>query len=164
MEKVILLLAALICLQVVALAEPDNATMGPFNVTFELNTTKNLVSHPQDTDVYDDSVHYHLEIIDPSSPATIGITINKFNTPVEESLEHDAESLAKLFGTIESDVTTEYRTIDSNSGYVVRSRDDHGRLNCIGYYRLDDKTDVVVRGNMPEVENVINTIHVNRLA
>ncbi len=56
-------------LQAVAIASPSNVTTGPFEVSFDLNTSKDLINQPQGPDARKVSeglsiVSYGLEIIE----------------------------------------------------------------------------------------------------
>jgi opacity protein-like surface antigen len=151
-------------------ASPDNVTIGPYNVSFDSNTTKTLTIQPQYPDakksLEGESVeHYGLEITDrntPSEAAKAQIGIYKYDVPIPSSLEYDADQAAKLFHVLDRVVTVNFRTIDGRPGYVVNGVNKNGRIEYSAGYRLDEMTEVDIIGSLPEIRNILDTIRIEK--
>jgi hypothetical protein len=165
MKLLALLLILAICLPYSASASPKSITVGPYNVSFDSNTTKTLIIQPQYSDTRkspegESAVFYGLEVIDRNTPndaAKAQISIYEYGAPMPNSLEYDAEQAAKLFHVLDRVVTVNYRTIDGRPGYVV-----NGRIEYTAGYRLDEMTEVDIIGSLPEIKNIMDTIHIER--
>ena len=98
MKIIILLLVLGICLSYAGSASPVTVAVGPFNVSFDINTTKKLINQPQYSDTRKGSkgasvLFYGLEIVDSSTPddaAKAQIGIYEYGTPISDSLEYNA--------------------------------------------------------------------------
>jgi hypothetical protein len=170
MKLLALLLILAICLPYSASASPKSITVGPYNVSFDSNTTKTLIIQPQYSDTRkspegESAVFYGLEVIDRNTPndaAKAQISIYEYGAPMPNSLEYDAEQAAKLFHVLDRVVTVNYRTIDGRPGYVVNGVNKNGRIEYTAGYRLDEMTEVDIIGSLPEIKNILDTIHIER--
>ncbi|MDD1751498.1 MAG: hypothetical protein LUQ38_00205 [Methanotrichaceae archaeon] len=170
MKLLTLILIITLCLQVVASASTHSVTIGPFMVSFDLNTTKNLIIQPQGSytrkgseDMTIDS--HDFEIIDSNTPddaAKAQISINEYSDSIPASLESDSEQAAKLFHILDRVVTTDYRVIDGNRGYIVKGTNKNGRIEYAAGYRIGNQIEVTIIGALPEIKNLLGTIHVEK--
>jgi hypothetical protein len=98
MKFIILLLVLVICLSYTVSSSPVTVVTGPFNVSFDINTTKKLINLPQYSDTRKGSkgasvLFYGLEILDSNTPddaAKAQISIYEYGTPISDSLEYNA--------------------------------------------------------------------------
>ncbi|MDD1752109.1 MAG: hypothetical protein LUQ38_03335 [Methanotrichaceae archaeon] len=170
MKLLTLILLIALCLQVVASASPHSVTIGPFIASFDLNTTKNLITQPQGSHTRKDSegttINSHdFEIIDSNTPddaAKAQISVNEYSDPIPTSLESHAEQAAKLFHILDRVVTTDYRIIDGNRGYIVKGTNRNGRIEYAAGYRIGNQIEVTIIGSLPEIKNLLGTIHVEK--
>jgi len=168
MKIIILLLVLGICLSYAGSASPVTVAVGPFNVSFDINTTKKLINQPQYSDTRKGSkgasvLFYGLEIVDSSTPddaAKAQIGIYEYGTPISDSLEYNAGQAAKLLHILGRTVTIDYRTIDGNPGYVVKAVDENGRIEYSSGYRIGNETEVTIIGALPEIKSLLDTIHI----
>jgi len=164
MRLLVLILVLIMCLPAVAFASPQNATAGPFKISFDLN---NIIIQPQDTSTYDidgiSVVGYRIKIIDPNSPADGQVSINKYSAPIPDSIEYGAESLAKMYRLIHRDVTVDYRFIDGKDGYDVKGIDKNGRLSHSAGYHLSEQIQVAIIGDLKDFESLLDTIHIESM-
>jgi hypothetical protein len=159
-----------IFLQAIAIASPNIATTGPFEITFDLNTSKNLINQQEGPDkrkVSDDLsiVSYGLEIIDSDTPddaAKAKISINEYSSPIPESLKYRAEQAARFFHIVDKMATIDYRTIDGNPGYVVKGTNKNGRIEYSSGYRIGEQIEVIIAGALPELKGLLDTIHIEK--
>lgn len=151
-------------LPAVAFASPQNATAGPFKISFDLN---NVIIQPQDTSTYDidgiSVVGYRIKIIDPNSPADGQVSINKYSAPIPDSIEYDAESLAELYKSMYRDATVDYRFIDGKDGYDVKGTDKNGRLTHSAGYHLSERIQVAIIGDLTDFESLLDTLHIESI-
>jgi hypothetical protein len=165
-----LLLVLAICLMYSVSASLNSITIGPYNVSFDSNTTKTLTVQPQYMDtkksLEGEAVEFYgLEITDRNTPneaAKAQIGIYEYDAPIPNSLEYDAEQAAKLFHVLERVVTINYRTIDSRPGYIVNGVNKNGRIEYSAGYRLDEMTEIIIIGFLPEIRNILDTIHIEK--
>jgi len=170
MKLLALLLILAICLPYSASASPKSITVGPYNVSFDSNTTKILINQPQYSDTKKSPegksvVFYGLDVIDRNTPndaAKAQISIFKYGASKQNSLECDAEQAAKLFHVLDRVVTVNYRTIGGRPGYVVNGVNKNGRIEYSAGYRLNEMTEVDIIGSLPEIKNILDTIHIER--
>ena len=131
-----------------------------------MNTTKDFVIQPQDSSTYQikgiSVVGYHVKIIDPNSPAEVLISINKYSAPIPDSIEYDAENLAKMLRVAYQGVTVDYRKIDGRPGYVVKHLNEHGRTDHSAGYRLSDQEEIAILSDLPETSGLLDTIHIDK--
>ena len=148
----------------------SSITIGPYNVSFDSNTSKVLAIQPQYSDTKKSlegksAEFYGLEITDRNTPvgaAKAQIGIYKYDTPIPNSLEYNAEQAAKLLHVLDRVVTVNYRTIDGRPGYVVNGVNKNGRIEYSAGYRLDEMTEVDVIGSLPEIKNILDTIRIKK--
>ena len=170
MKIIMLLLVLVICLSYAVSASPVTSVTGPFKVSFDINTTKKLINQPQYSDTRKGSkgasvLFYGLEIVDSSTPddaAKAQIGIYEYGTPVSDSLEYNAGQAAKLLHILDRTVTTDYRTIDGNPGYVVKAVDENGRIEYSSGYRIGKQIEVTITGALPEIKSLLDTIHIEK--
>lgn len=170
MKIMVTFLLLAICLPHVAASTPVTVATGPFNVSFDIDTTKTLIYQPQYSVTRKDArnepiIFYGLEIIDSNTPgdaAKAQISINEYNNPISDSLEHKAEQAAKLFQVIDGTVSIDYRTIDNNPGYVVKGVNMAGRIEYSSGYRIGNETEVTIIGALPEIGSILDTIHIEK--
>lgn len=168
MKIMILLLILATCLSYAVSALPVTTIAGPFNVSFDINTTKKLINQPQYSDTRKGSrgasvQFYGLEIIDSNTPndaAEALIGIYEYDTPISDSLENKAEQTAKLFHVLHRTVSVDYRTIDGNPGYVVKAVNENGRIEYSSGYRIGKQIEVTIIGALPEITSLLDTIHI----
>jgi hypothetical protein len=166
----IVLLLLAICLLQTASSLPVTVATGLFNVSFDANTTRTLIYQPQHSDTRkgignEPIVMYGLEIRDSNTPndaAKAQISINEYNGPISDSLEQEAEQAAKLFDVLDQTVSIDYRTIDDDPGYVVKGVNSAGRIEYSSGYRIGKTTDVTIVGALPEIGNILDTIHIEK--
>jgi hypothetical protein len=171
MKLLTLLLVLAIFFPFVVSASPVSIITGPYNVSFNLDTTKNLVNQPQYSDSRKSSeggsvLFYGLEIIDsivPDDAARAEISIYEYNATIRSSLEYRAEQAAKIFRIIDRVVTMDYRTIDGNPGYVVKGVNKNGRIEYSAGYQIGKQIEVTIIGALPEIKSLLDTIHIERL-
>jgi hypothetical protein len=171
MKLLTLLLVLAIFLPFVVSASPRSIMTGPYNVSFDLNTTKNLVNQPQYSDSRKSSeggsvLFYGLEIIDstvPDDAARAKISIYEYNATIQNSLEYRAEQAAKIFHIIDRVVTMDYRTIDGNPGYVVKGVNKSGRIEYSAGFQIGKQIEVTIVGALPEIKSLLDTIHIEKL-
>lgn len=138
--------------------------------SFDLNTTKNLIIQPQGSYIRKDSegitINSHeFEIIDSNTPddaAKAQISINEYSDSIPASLESHAEQAAKLFHILDRVVTTDYRLIDGNRGYIVKGTNKNGRIEYAAGYRIGNQIEVTIIGALPEIKNLLGAIHVEK--
>lgn len=168
MKLLTLILIIALCLQVVASASPHSVTIGPFMVSFDLNTTKNLIIQPQGSYTRKGGMtidSHDFEIIDSNTPddaAKAQISINEYSDSIPASLESDSEQAAKLFHILDRVVITDYRVIDGNRGYIVKGTNENGRIEYAAGYRIGNQIEVTIIGALPEIKNLLGTIHVEK--
>ncbi len=170
MKLLVMLFLLAICLPQVASSSPVTVTTGPYNVSFDINTTKTLIYQPQYSNTRkgpDGSaiIFYGLGIRDSNTPndaAKVQISINEFENPISYSLEYKAEQAAKLFHLIDGTVSLDYRTIDNSPGYVVKGINGAGRIEYSSGYRIGNKTEVTIIGALPEIMNILDTMHIEK--
>jgi hypothetical protein len=170
MKLLTLMLIVVLCLQIVASASLHSVTIGPFMASFDLNTTKNLIIQPQGSYIRKDSegitINSHeFEIIDSNTPddaAKAQISINEYSDSIPASLESHAEQAAKLFHILDRVVTTDYRLIDGNRGYIVKGTNKNGRIEYAAGYRIGNQIEVTIIGALPEIKNLLGAIHVEK--
>jgi opacity protein-like surface antigen len=170
MKLLAILLVLAICLLYSVSASINSITIGPYNVSFDSNTTKTLTIQPQYSDPKKSfegkSVEFYgLEITDRNTPneaAKAQIGIYKYDAPIPSSLEYDAEQAAKLFHVLHRVVTVNYRTIDGRPGYAVNGVNKNGRIEYSAGYRLDKMTKVDIIGSLPEIRNILDTIRIEK--
>ncbi|MFB3765682.1 MAG: hypothetical protein ACE14P_10615 [Methanotrichaceae archaeon] len=170
MKIIIIFLLLALCLTPAALSSPVTVATGPFNVSFDINTTKTLINQPQFSDTRKGPrdelfTFYGIEIKDSNTPdnaAKAQISINEYNNPISDSLEYKAEQAAKLFRIIDGTVSKEYRTIDSSPGYVVKGINKSGRIEYSSGYRIGKEIEVTIVGALPEIRGIIDTIHIEK--
>jgi hypothetical protein len=170
MKIMIAFFLLVICLPHVASSSPVTVATGPFNVSFDINTTKTLINQPQYSDTRkgpkgEAVVSYGLEIIDSHTPddaAKAQISINEYDTPISNSLESNAEQAAKLFRVIDRTVSIDYRTIDKSPGYVVKAVNKAGRIEYSSGYRIGKQIEVTINGALPEIRGILDTIHIEK--
>ena len=165
MRLLVLILVLIMCLPAVAFASPQNATAGPFKITFDLN---NVIIQPQYSRTCDTEgisvVDYSIKIIDPNSPAECQVSINKYSAPIPDSIEYTAESIAEMYRVIYRDVTVDYRSIDGKDGYDVKGADDeHGRLRHSAGYQLGEQIQIAIGGDLTDFGNLLDTIHIESM-
>lgn len=164
----VMFLLLTICLPQVASSLPVTVATGPFNVSFDINTTKSLIYQPQYSDTRKGSgsgtiVFYGLEIRDINTPddaAKAQISINEYESPISYSLEYKADQAAKLFKIIDGTVSIDYRTIDNSPGYVVKGVNKAGRIEYSSGYRIGKQIEVTIIGALPEINSILDTIHI----
>lgn len=177
-----LLLATTVLFIIVAMAgaAPIEISAGPYNISFELNTTMeyNVTLHPEVED--NESSWYYTDIIlDDGSRAAIGITTHKEWQPAGYPCiywENLYLRAAKDAGEILSGNASE-TTIDGNDGYIIRQeilKPDNRIINStIAEYWLDAeeiegygieaaRTEVEMILLLPEnlTKDLLRTIHV----
>jgi hypothetical protein len=170
MKSFTLMMILAIYLQPVAIASPSNVTTGPFEVSFDLNTSKNLINQPQGPDTRKVSeglsiVSYGLEIIDSNTPddaAKAQISISEYSVSIPDSLKYRAEQAAKFFHIVDKIATIDYRTIDGNPGYVVKGTNKNGRIEYSSGYRIGEQVEVTIIGALPEIKKLLDTIHIEK--
>jgi len=151
-------------------ASPVTVVTGPFNVSFDINTTKKLINQPQYSDTRKGSkdvsvLFYGLGIIDSNTPddaAKAQIGIYEYGTPISDSLEYNAGQAAKLLHILGRTVTIDYRMIDGNPGYVVKAVDENGRIEYSSGYRIGKQIEVTITGVLPEIKSLLDTIHIEK--
>jgi hypothetical protein len=171
----------LFMLSTLAFAEPVEITAGPYNISFDLDTTMayNVTLHPEVED--NESSWYYVDVMfDNDTRAAIGVTAYKSwqcaNYPCVwwENLYLQA---AKDAGEIQNGSASE-ATIDGKNGYIIRQEildpiTDRVINSTIAEYWLDAeviegygllaaKTDVEMISKLPEnlTDDLLNTIHV----
>jgi hypothetical protein len=160
------------CLPYAVSSSPVIAQTGPFNVSFDIYTTKTLINQPQYSDTRKGPKgvsfnFYGLELIDrkaPNDAAKAQISINEYSIPISDSLEYRAEQAAKLFRIIDRIVTIDYRTIDGNPGYVVEGVNKNGRIEYSAGYRIGSQIEVTIVGALPEIKSLLDTIHIEKIS
>ena len=165
-----ILLVLAICLLYSVSASLNSITIGPYNVSFDSNTTKTLTIQPQYLDtkksLEGESVEFYgLEVTDRNTPneaAKAQIGIYEYDSPIPNGLEYDAEQAAKLFHVLDRVVTVNYRTIDGRPGYVVKGVNKNGRIEYSAGCRLDEMTEVDIIGSLPEIRNILDTIRIEK--
>jgi hypothetical protein len=170
MKLLTLILIIPLCLQIVASASPHSVTIGPFMVSFDLNTTKNLIIQPQGSYTRKSSegitIYSHdFEITDGNKPedaAKAQISINEYSDSIPASLEYHAEEVTRLFHILDRVVTTDYRVIDGYRGYIVKGTNKNGRIDYAVGYRIGNQIEVTITGALPEIKNLLRTIHVEK--
>jgi len=170
MKTLVTFLLLAICLPQVAFSSPVSVASGPFNISFDINTTKALIYQPQYSNTRTGPggqaiIFNGLEIKDRNAPddaAKAQISINEYSNPISNSLEYKAEQTAKLFHLVDGSASIEYRTIDSNPGYVVTGVNEAGRIEYSSGYRIGNQTEVTIVGALPELTDILNTIHIER--
>lgn len=170
MKLVVTFLFLAICLPQVASSLPVTVATGPYNVSFDINTTKTLIYQPQYSDTRkgpggEAIVFYGLEIRDRNTPddaAKAQISINEYGNTISDSLEYKAEQAAKLFHIIDGTASIEYRTIDNNPGYVVMGVNSAGRIEYSSGYRIGKEIEITIIGALPEIMDILNTIHIEK--
>lgn len=163
--KMALTLLAFLCFTVAASATPNYATVGPYQISFNLTTTKDFViqtQHPIIWNVTDPSwTTYSAKIITNDSPeATISIV--KYNSTIPESMEFEVEDLAKMWRSLLQDVFVEYRIIDDHPGFVIKKLDKFNRADYTAGYRLSELEKVNILSNLPDTSSLLGTIHVQK--
>jgi hypothetical protein len=125
MKKIVLLLVALICLHVVALAAPDSITTGPYKVSFDMGLNqsdyKNItVTAPKTTETLEgiEETYYGMEIVSAKNKTVL-------------SQQHNFSSRLSLFtaGAIRFAVITikefkEAQTVATSEDYVEYLKTD----------------------------------------
>jgi hypothetical protein len=164
--KMALTLVAFLCFTVAASATPNNATAGPYQISFNLTATKDFVIQTQDPiiwNVTDPSWRtYSAKIITKYSPeATISIV--KYSSPISESMEDEAEDIAKMWRSLSQDVIVEYQTIDDHPGFIIKTLDKLNRADYTASYRLSELEEVNILSNLPDTSSLLNTIHVQKI-
>jgi hypothetical protein len=170
MKIMLTLLLLAICLPQAASSLPVTAATGPFNVSFDIDTTKTLIYQPQYSNTRmgpgnEPIVFYGLEVRDsntPSDAAKAQISINEYNNTIPASLEYEAEQAAKLFDIMDATVSIDYRTIDNNPGYVVKGVNKAGRAEYSAGYRIGKRIKVTIIGALPEIRSILDTIHIEK--
>ncbi|MGA9098324.1 MAG: hypothetical protein WB392_05265 [Methanotrichaceae archaeon] len=170
MKTIVTFLLLAMCLPHVASSLPVTVATGPFNVSFDINTTKSLIYQPQYSDTRKGSgsetiVFYGLEIRDINTPddaAKAQISINEYDNPISYSLEYKADQAAKLFQIIDGTVSIDYRTIDNSPGYVVKGVNEAGRIEYSSGYRIGKQVEVTITGALPEISSILDTIHIEK--
>lgn len=173
--------AMLFILSALAFAEPRGISAGPYNISFDLNTTMeyNVTLNPEVED--NESSWYYLDIMfDNNTRAAVGITAYKEWQCAEYPCiywENLYLRAAKDAGEIQNGSASE-TTIDGNEGVIIRQEilmpgEDVATNSTIAEYWLDAeeiegyglmaaKTEVEMISLLPEnlTEDLINTIHV----
>ncbi len=179
--KLLWAFAMLFMLSTLAFAELVEISAGPYNISFDLNTTMayNVTLHPEVED--NESSWYYVDIMfDNNTRAAIGVTAYKDWQCAEypcvywENLYLEA---AKESGEIQNGNASE-TTIDGKEGYIIRQEilvpiTDRVVNSTIAEYWLDAeeiegyglmaaKTEVEMISMLPEnlTEDLLNTIHV----
>ncbi len=167
--KLMFLLLAM-CLPHVAFSSPVTVATGPFNISFDIDTTKTLIYQPQFSDTRkgpggEAIIFSGLSIKDSNTPgdaAKAQISINEYSSPISYSLESKAEQAAKLFQILDETVSIDYRTIDNCPGYAVKGVNKSGRIEYSSGYRIGNETEVMIIGALPEISSILDTIHIER--
>jgi hypothetical protein len=171
----------LFTLSALAFAEPMEISAGPYNISFDLNTTMeyNVTLDPEIED--NDSSWYHFDIMfDNDTRADVGVSTHK----EWQYAEYPCVQWKKLYlraakdaGEIQNGSASK-RTIDGNDGYILRQErfipSENRVVNSTiaeywmdaeeieGYGLMAAKTEVEMISTLPEnlTEDLINTIHV----
>lgn len=170
MKIIIALLILAICLPEVASSLPTTVSTGPFNVSFDINTTKDLINQPQYSDTRrgpkgEAILFWGVEIKDVNTPddaAKAQISIYEYDGPISYSLEYKAEQAARLFRILDRTVSTEYRTIDNSPGFAVKGVNSAGRIEYSAGYRIGKNIEVTITGALPEIRSILDTIHIEK--
>lgn len=170
MKIMVTFLLLAICLPQAASSLPVTVATGPFNVSFDIDTTKELTYQPQYSNTkkgFDGEtiVSYGLEIKDintPNDAAKAQISVNGYNNPISYSLVDEAEQAAKLFRLLDGTVYIDYRTIDNSPGYAVKGINNDGRIEYSSGYRIGTKIEVTIVGALPEISSILDTIHIEK--
>ena len=170
MKALILIAISAIFIQAVAIASPSSVITGPFEISFDLNTSKNLINQLEGPDKREVSkdlyiVSHGLEIIDSNTPddaAKAQITVNEYSAPIPNSLKYSAEQVARFFHIVDRLATIDYRTIDGNPGYVVKGTNKNGRIEYSSGYRIGEQIEVTIIGALPEIKRLLDTIHIEK--
>jgi hypothetical protein len=173
--------AMLFTLSALAFAEPMEISAGPYNISFDLNTTMeyNVTLKPEVED--NDSSWYHLDIVfDNDTKAAVGVTTYKDWQYAEYPCVYWKNlylRAAKDAGEIQNGSATPM-AIDDNDGYIIRQEilrpgEDVAINSTIAEYWVDAeeiedyglmvaKTEVEMISLLPEnlTEDLISTIHV----
>jgi hypothetical protein len=182
MKKLVLLLAALICLQGMAFAVPDSVTTGPFKISFDLGVPKAnytiTVSDPATKEALDGEVSTNYEFmirnkIGMTQLADISITYRP-NTAILPS-DSDLETIANL-GMSQvagaTNIETAVRPIDGTHGGVSScdyiSSIGSVKMYGVSYYPTLEAghTQVVISSSYPwesETLQLLRSIHVERI-
>jgi hypothetical protein len=180
--KLLWALAMLFMLSALAFAKPMEITAGPYNISFDLNTTMayNVTLHPEVED--NESSWYSIDIVfDNDTRAAIGVTDYKSwqcaNYPCVW-WENTYLKAAKEAGEIQNGSAYE-ATIDGKDGYIVRQEILDPATNRVvnstiaeywvdaeeieGYGLMAAKTELEMISKLPEnlTEDLLNTIHVD---
>lgn len=170
MKIVIMLLILALCLPLNGSSSPVTAATGPFNISFDINTTKALINQPQSSETRrgpggEAILFYGLDIRDINTPddaARAKISIYEYSAPISYSLEYKAEQAARLFHILDRTVYTDYRTIDDSPGYIVKGVNNAGRIEYSAGYRIGKSVEVTIIGALPEIESILDTIHIEK--
>lgn|GEM_PF-1468363 len=179
--RLLLASAMLLILSALAFAEPEEVSAGPYNISFDLNTTMdyNVTLYPEIED--NDSSWYHLSIVfDNETKADVGVSAHKDWQYAEWPCTYWKNlylKAAKAAGEVRNG-SESYATIDGSEGYIIRQEvirpSDSKVINgTIAEYWLDAeeiegygimvaKSEVEMISLLPEnlTENLLNTIHV----
>jgi hypothetical protein len=179
--KLILAISVFLILSALALAGPEEISAGPYNISFDLNTTTdyNLTLYPVVED--NDSSLYRLSIgLDDGTMADIGVVENKdwqYGEYPCTFWQGMYLSAAKVSGEIQNGSVSE-ATIDGREGLVIRqeifNQSQARTINSTiarywldaeeieGYGLMAAKTEVQMISILPEnlTDDLLNTIHV----
>jgi hypothetical protein len=176
------LIACLILLAFVSVvsAEPSRIMAGPYNITFDLNTSKNYtvdVASPLSEDNY---TSYSV-LFNASNETKAGIYIWDLKTP-EDATITTKEQIYKAYTKDLPNASVEIRKIDGKDGIIAYYVNQKNRQVFQGIYWLDSKKidntslyagsiEVRLYSTMPRnstedmaiVKSFINTIHIERI-
>jgi hypothetical protein len=173
MQLKIILVALLLSGITVASVAPASVNVGPYKVSFNMQTNRDLSIWLPSTESYKSPgeisfVSYRLKINATGELHDLVVAINKHSSPIPDSLEYEAEdfaSNARANGL--HSVVLDYRSIDNHPGYVLRWIDPQdGHDCCLASFRLSEQEQVIINSNLPwqsETSSFVDTIHIENL-
>jgi len=156
MMKAILVLMALFCLQISAVADPESISTGPYNISFDLGMPKGSyelnVSPPKETESLGGAVYktYAFEVRDRNnSEYKIYTSITKYSEK-QISMPYSAKNMETIMKNIVGGIMSEIdtRQVDGKNAAIARYAGTNGDTYTVMYYQ-DEYTLVLILSGYP---------------
>lgn len=179
--KLLFVLASALLLSSLAVATPDSNQLGPYTVSFDLNTNMQYEKQTAPSAQFDTANQYMMRIFtDNSTYAVIGVTQYKDMTDATLSMHKSLMKMEMAIGGLNATDVAD-RTIDGKNGFVVTFVPFAGAQSMpsdttiySAMYWLDSKdctqcgpvsvgqTYVSISSSYPQdvTENLLNSLHV----
>jgi tetratricopeptide (TPR) repeat protein len=144
---------------------PESHKVGPYLVTFDLNTTEKLQVSEVEPRIYEDYRQYGLKLEDKAGKDCGWIGVNIYYKPISNSLNDSEADTEKYYKIMYGQVTVKWIVIDGHKGYEVTGIDGDNDLHWLAGCRLNDSVDLVIRGEkfwgIRDIEEELNSINID---